>query len=103
MAASHDWRTRRAPLAAGEDLDPEARAVYEETTLATRIAESVYERRRQLGWSQKDLAERAGMHRSDIARLESSLTLPTTRTLNRIALPLDARLVVGFDDLDRAA
>jgi DNA-binding XRE family transcriptional regulator len=96
--SSHSrWRTRRDLLAAGEDLDPEALAVYEEARLAGRIAQAIYDRRKELGLTQAELAERAGMTQPAINRLETGTTLPSSRTLFRIARALDTGLVVAFD------
>jgi ribosome-binding protein aMBF1 (putative translation factor) len=96
--SSHSrWRTRRDLLNTGDDLDPEARAVYEETRLAGQIAQAIYDRRTALGLSQSELAKRAGMTQPAINRLETGTTLPSSRTLFRIARALDAGLVVAFD------
>ena len=94
------WKTRRAKenSGAGDDLGPEAQRVYDETGLAIEIGRSVYRRRTERGWSQAELARRAGMSQPAIARLETSLTLPSTRTLLRVAAALERPLRIGFGD-----
>ena len=105
MNSNHSrWRTRRDLLAAGDDLDPEARVVYEEARLAGQIAQSIYDRRMQLGLTQQELADRAGMTQPAVNRLETGTALPSSRTLFRVARALDTDLVVAFNaHLDTAA
>jgi transcriptional regulator with XRE-family HTH domain len=59
-----------------------------------QIAEQVAERRRQLGLSQKQLAELTGTTQSAIARLESGGRPPRIDTLLRITNALDCELEV---------
>lgn len=57
-------RQRRAGLAetrAARMDRPEAIEAYEQTRLRFELAETVRLRREELGWSQRQLAERAGM------------------------------------------
>jgi HTH-type transcriptional regulator/antitoxin HipB len=94
------WRTRRAKELTGADngLGPQAQQVYDETGLAIEIGRSIYQRRTELGWSQSELARRTGMTQPAIARLESSLTLPSTRTLLRVANALGQPLHITIGD-----
>ena len=105
MHSNHyQWHTRRDLLAAGDDLDPEARAIYEEARLAGQIAQAIYDRRKELGLTQLELAERAGMTQPAINRLETGTALPSSRTLFRVAHALETDLVVAFNaHLDTAA
>lgn len=59
-----------------------------------RIAEQIAERRRELGLSQKQLAELTGTTQSAIARLESGGRPPRIDTLLRITSALDCELEV---------
>ncbi len=59
-----------------------------------QIAEQVSARRRELGLSQKELAELTGTTQSAIARLESGGRPPRIDTLLRIANALDCSLAV---------
>jgi transcriptional regulator with XRE-family HTH domain len=59
-----------------------------------RIADQIAERRRELGLSQKQLAELTGTTQSAIARLESGGRPPRIDTLLRITNALDCELEV---------
>ena len=60
------------------------------------IAQDVAERRQQLGYSQRELAELVGTTQSAIARLERGGRPPRIDTLLRIAEALDCELVVDL-------
>ncbi|MFF9128498.1 helix-turn-helix transcriptional regulator [Streptomyces sp. NPDC014889] len=95
------WMTRRAKGLAdpATPLGPKAREIYDETGLAIEIGRSVYQRRTELGWSQAELARRTGMTQPAIARLENSLTLPSTRTLLRVAPAVGLPLHITVGDV----
>ncbi|MEU3343875.1 helix-turn-helix transcriptional regulator [Streptomyces sp. NPDC006700] len=95
------WKARRVKELSGgsDDLGSEAQKVYDETGLAIEIGRSVYRRRTERGWSQAELARRAGMSQPAIARLETSLTLPSTRTLLRVAAALGQPLHISIGDV----
>lgn len=80
------WERRR---------DTEAvRAGYETARRAYELSQAVRARRLELGMSQVELAERAGMTQSAISRLEAGGTVPTIAILERLATALNADLVV---------
>jgi len=88
---------RRATLAearTGRMDRPEAAEAYEQTRLRFELAEAVRLRREQLGWSQRQLAERAGMTQPGVARFEAGGTTPTLPLLERLANALGLRLTV---------
>jgi AcrR family transcriptional regulator len=58
--------------------------------LAYDIAMQIVELRERHGLTQAELAERCGMDRGDIIRMERGSTSPTARTLQRVAEALDA-------------
>lgn len=47
----------------------------------TSFGQAVYDRRAQLGWSQGDLAERTGLRRADIDRIEEGGATPSLHLL----------------------
>jgi len=70
---SHDV-PRRASLAEARAVRigrPEVAAGYERARLRFELAGAVRVRREELGWSQRQLAERAGMTQPGVARFEA--------------------------------
>jgi|SRR5580692_9303894 HTH-type transcriptional regulator/antitoxin HipB len=72
----------------------EVAEAYEQTRLRFELAEAVRIRREELGWSQRQLAERAGMTQPGVARFEAGGTTPTLPLLERLAKALGLRLTV---------
>ncbi|AZM90846.1 MULTISPECIES: helix-turn-helix domain-containing protein [Streptomyces] len=66
----------------------------EERDLAYRIAQAVYDRRIELGWSQRQLAEAAGMRQPHVSRLEAARSLPSLDVLHRVAEAMGTDLTV---------
>jgi HTH-type transcriptional regulator/antitoxin HipB len=64
---------------------------------------AVRTRREELGWSQAELAEHAGMRQPAIARFEAGGTTPTLPVLERIAVALGLCLSVELKALPEAA
>lgn len=62
------------------------------------IARLVISRRRRLGLTQQELAERVGTSHSAISRIESGQYPTSVTTLRRLADAFETHLVVGFDD-----
>ncbi len=83
-------------VAAGRRASAEYREGYEEARRAHELGAQVRERRLALGLSQAELAKRAGMTQPGLSRLEAGGTTPTIPLLERLALALDADLIVGF-------
>jgi uncharacterized protein (DUF433 family) len=50
--------------------------------------------RRQRGWSQRDLASKAGIRQPEISRIEAGLITPNEATLERLASALAYRLTL---------
>lgn len=77
---------RRARLGKGSEAQRDA---FEQ---AYDIAMQVVELREQLGLTQAELAEKCGIDQGDISRIERGSVSPTSRTLQRIAEALGARV-----------
>src|SRR6266704_1978280 len=75
---------------------PEVAAAYEPARLRFELAEAVRARREELGLSQRQLAERAGMTQPGIARFEAGGTTPTLPLLERLATALGLTLNVSL-------
>jgi transcriptional regulator with XRE-family HTH domain len=71
-----------------------AHPAYDAARIAFELGVAVRGLREERGWSQTELAGRAGMTQSAIARFEAGGTVPTLPVLERIAAALDMRLSV---------
>ena len=60
-------------------------------TLAA-IVSAIIERRNELGYSQRDLAEICGLPHSSVARIEACTVKPKVETLIKIMIPLGLKL-----------
>jgi len=80
-----------------EELTAEQRRVRAETKVADALAQVVYDRRTELGWSKAELARRADMDVRMITRIEEGARPPTTPTLLRVAEALGGRITVEHD------
>ncbi|MBC3984263.1 helix-turn-helix transcriptional regulator [Streptomyces sp. AC563] len=89
------WRMRRARKLAGEAVGYDQE--YVDARLAGDLGQTVYDRRIELGLSQADLAERAGMTQPQISRMEGGDTVPTLPLLRRLAKALDGTLNLTID------
>ncbi|MEW1548327.1 helix-turn-helix domain-containing protein [Streptomyces tsukubensis] len=67
---------------------------HSQRDLVYEIAQAVHDMRTALGWSQGELAEKAGTKQPNISRLESARSLPTLELLHRLASAMDADLTV---------
>jgi len=74
----------------------EAAAAYEQARLRYELAEAIRARREELGWSQRQLAERAGMTQPGVARFEAGGTTPTLPLLERLASALGLTLTISL-------
>lgn len=57
--------------------------------MSERFAENLAQLRRTAGYSQEDVAFRAGIHRTQVSLLESGNRLPRVETLVKLAGALD--------------
>jgi transcriptional regulator with XRE-family HTH domain len=68
-------------------------------TLTEQFADNLRAIRRSYGWSQETVAELAGLHRTEVQRLESGKREPRLSTIVRLAVALrvdPGLLVVGL-------
>ncbi len=73
-------------------LSPEAREQRRVFGQAYDVAIQVIELRERHGLTQAELAARCGIDQGDISRIERGSTSPTAKTLQRIAVALDANV-----------
>ncbi len=91
--SDQDWRGLRDRRMA----EPGAAEAYEAVRLAFELGKAVREMREARGWTQSRLAEAAEMTQPAIARFEAGGTVPTIPVLERLAIALDAELVVALN------
>ncbi|SRR6266567_2010213 len=91
MTADHSSYEEAASARRG---GPDYREGYAEAQRAYLIGQAVRERRLALGFSQVELASRAGMTQPALSRLEAGGVIPTIPLLGRISAALDADLIV---------
>lgn len=78
--------------------DPDARNDYVDMLLDSTVALQIKTLRQQRGWTQRQLAERAGMKQSRISAMErTEYSAWSLRTLRRLAQAFDLRLRVSFE------
>ncbi|WP_327296842.1 MULTISPECIES: helix-turn-helix transcriptional regulator [unclassified Streptomyces] len=93
------WKlTQERKLTEGYVESPEAAADRAEIRLAMAFAKAAYDRRRELGLSQTEVAERSGLTQAKISRVEGADAVPTLPLLRRLARALDASLNIALDD-----
>ncbi|WP_129306358.1 helix-turn-helix transcriptional regulator [Streptomyces sp. L2] len=92
------WRTRQTRRLAGEAVEYDQE--YVDARLAGDLGQAVHDRRIELGLSQAELAERAGMTQPQVSRMEGGDTVPTFPLLRRLAKALDGSLNVAIDEGD---
>lgn len=97
MNSSAREHTTLAEARAARMERPAAAEAYEQARLRFELAEAVRSRREELGWSQRQLAERAGMIQPGVARFEAGGTTPTIPVLERLASVLGLQLTVALD------
>ncbi|WP_238175158.1 helix-turn-helix domain-containing protein [Kribbella pratensis] len=98
-AMSHSrWKTvRQRKLGAGAVEPEDVVQARREIRLSMALAKAVYERRVELGLTQSQLADRAGLTQAKVSRIEGSDTVPTLPLLSKLALALDASLNIALD------
>jgi transcriptional regulator with XRE-family HTH domain len=71
-------------------------AAYEEARASLLLGQLVHDRRVELGLTQAELAQRAGMTQPQLSRLESGGATPTVPLLARLAAAMNADLDIAF-------
>jgi ribosome-binding protein aMBF1 (putative translation factor) len=95
------WKTLRERKHAEGFSEPEDVAeARREIRLSMALAKAVYDRRVELGVTQVELADRAGLTQAKVSRIEGADTVPTLPLLAKLATALDATLNIALDDSD---
>lgn len=77
-----------------QGMDPESQKEIAVIRKRAQMVAQLIQLREQKRWTQAELAERAGMKQSAIARFESDTTAPRIDTIIRVAMALDADLTL---------
>jgi ribosome-binding protein aMBF1 (putative translation factor) len=87
-----------------QDLqDPEFRERWEKTAPARWLAVEVAHFRAEHGLSQRELADRLGVHQSDVARMEVGEHAPSLERLIRVAGGLGIEVMIDIRPKNREA
>lgn len=74
-------------------IDKQARADIEEMEILAAIVSTIIDRRKELGYSQRELADICGLPHSSVARIEACTVKPKIETLLKIMRPLGLKLI----------
>jgi transcriptional regulator with XRE-family HTH domain len=74
--------------------DPEYREVEKRMKPILDLADDVFALRMERGWTQEELARKAGTKQANISRLENGLANPTLKFLQKVSEALETDLVV---------
>jgi len=83
--------------------NPEFREEWERTAVARWLAIEIAHHRAKHGLSQRQLAERLGVHQSDVARMELGEHNPSVERLIRVASGLEIELLIDIRPKHRRA
>jgi transcriptional regulator with XRE-family HTH domain len=79
--------------------DPAYKAAYDDLEAEFALAQAIAEARSRAGLTQAEVAQRMHTTQSNIARLEAGRTSPSTRTLEKFAEAVGAKLKISFEPL----
>ena len=79
--------------------DPEYREAYDALEEEFALAAAIAEARSRAGLTQQEVAQRMHTTQGNIARLEAGRTTPSTRTLEKFASAVGARLKISFEPI----
>jgi len=83
--------------------EPEVQQAYQELAPRLAIVRELISMREQRGWSQRELADRAGMKQPQLARLETGQVEPKLGTLQRLATAMGCRVRVRIEPANSTA
>ena len=98
MRERKGWAQKRAEIMER----PGAGAAYDAARIRYELGKVVRQRREQLGLTQAELAELAGLKQPAVARFEAGGTMPTIPMLERLAIALKMSLTVQLEPLREA-
>lgn len=81
----------RPPLGEAAATNAIADGRRRSSSVADRFGRNVFRARRRAGFSQQDLSQRCGLHRTHIGYIEHGTRLPRVDTLLKLAAALEVR------------
>jgi len=81
-----NWSEKKKEL---KSIDP---IRMNELEAVAQLVNAIYLRRVELGWTQKELADKVGLHQESIARIENGGTVPRLDTVFKLALSMGMKL-----------
>ena len=79
--------------------DEEVKSEYEALEPEFQVIKAILEARKSQNLTQQDLAEKTGIDRTDISKLENGNANPSLRTLKRLATGLGTTLQIQFNPI----
>jgi len=79
--------------------NPEYQEAEQKFKLILDLADDILRLRMEKGWSQAELAEHAETKQANISRLESGLSNPSVKFLQKVAKALDATIAIRFEKI----
>ena len=80
--------------------DAEYQAAARELKPMLDLADEILRLRLERGWSQSELARRAGTKQANISRIEAGLGNPTFKFIQKLARVFDTEPVIRFEAID---
>ena len=69
---------------------------YQKVDISHKLGYQVFKTRKEVGMTQKELAEKTSIYQADISKIERGLANPSVETLQRIADGLGVELKIEF-------
>ena len=82
----NSWGEKKKAL---KSIDP---IRMNELEAVAQLVNAIHQRRVELGWTQKELADKVGLHQESIARIENAGTVPRLDTVFKLALAMGMKL-----------
>ena len=76
--------------------DPEVRKEYDAMEPEFQLILALLELRNELNLTQQDLADRTGINRSDISKIEHGNANPSLKTMKRLAAAMGKKVRISF-------
>ncbi|GIP13769.1 MAG: helix-turn-helix transcriptional regulator [Paenibacillus macerans] len=81
-----NWSEKKKEL---QSIDP---IRMNELEAVAQLVNAIHQRRIELGWTQKELADKVGLHQESIARIENGGSIPRLDTVFKLAMALGMKL-----------